>query len=227
MSLSSSDDDCTLWRYVSFHEFYALFESKCLPLRSFIDLVSTDSEEGKIPPTLVDKVLNEDFIKQHKEITYVTCWHKSYFEYHLMWRDYAPRGFGIKTTKFSLSDVLNLANNAETEEYPSSFVPYDVDYLEDSEFTTFRSGESPITQILSRKRKAFFAENEVGFMYLDVQDSISWKTYADCKRWLLVPIKNFEWVKSVHYDPSLAEWLVDSVMRMLEPYAIQLTTSTG
>jgi hypothetical protein len=93
------------------------------------------------------------------------------------------------------------------------------------EFIQFRGSESRITQILCRKRKAFAAESELRILYLDISGSVSWERYSDRMKWLLVPIRNFDWIDGIYYDPSLAEWFVAWAKAMVEPLGLKLHRS--
>lgn len=200
---------------MSAHEFFTLFHGGFIPFHRFTELIKSDRAEGKIPKTVVNETWNKRFLKRQIKPTYVSCWCKSECENSLLWRAYAQKGFAIETTKRKLSSVLDLASFSEQNDYRSGFKAYDVDYLDEKDFS-FRGSESKIGEILSWKRKAFSTEDELRFLYLDVSPNASWKHYTDRKKWLLVRINNFTWVDNVLYDPKLAEWSIELAQSLLK-----------
>lgn len=220
MSLSDPNSDVQIWRYMSAHEFCAFFGSKFVPFRAYMDLLNSDLAERRIPKKFVDAAMNDEYLDRTKKRTFVSCWSRATHENNLMWERYARRGSAVTTTKRKLLSVLNLTNWKEAQEYPPSFQAYDVDYVDDDEFE-FYSGESRISQVLCRKRKAFASESEVRILYLDILDSVSWKRYSDQERWLLVPIRDFGWIDGVYCSAGLVDW----ARAMIEMLGLELRRS--
>lgn len=154
------EDNCVLWKYMSFSKFVNMLSGKIYfnRLDNFEDVF-----EGTFPHYNAmhrDEIYGEDIIpknifdmmeKAMKNWLYVSCFHKNEYETAFMWKQYADNdGIAIKTT----FERLKMAFSNTKEAIYISNVQY-IDY--DKEFMPEGNG----MYLAVHKRKSFEPEREV------------------------------------------------------------------
>lgn len=163
--LFNLDEECVLWKYMSFSKFINMLKGKIYfnRLDNFEDIF-----EGTFPQFNVEhrkEVYGNEIIPQNaydavermmKKYIYVSCFHKSEYETAFMWKQYADNdGIAIKTT----SERLKRSFYKASEVIHISAVQY-MDYSK--EFMPEGNG----LYLGLHKRKSFEPESEVRCIYM-------------------------------------------------------------
>lgn len=163
--LFEPDENCTLWKYMSFSKFINMLKGKMYfnRLDNFEDVF-----EGRFPQynaehridlygkQILPKSTYDELEQLIKKYIYVSCFHKNEYETAFMWKQYADDdGIAIKTTLKRLkksfhktSEIINISN-VQYIDYNSEFMP-----------------EGNALYLGLHKRKSFEPENEVRCIYL-------------------------------------------------------------
>lgn len=165
--LFNLEDNCVLWKYMSFSKFVNMLMGKIYfnRLNNFEDVF-----EGTFPRYNKDhrseiygedtfsKVVYDNMEQAMKKWLYVSCFHKNEYETAFMWKQYADNdGVAIKTT----SERLKRAFSKTKDTIYISDVQY-IDY--DKEFMP----EGNAIYLALHKRKSFEPEREVRCVYMEI-----------------------------------------------------------
>lgn len=226
--LLNLDEDCVLWKFMSFSKFVNMLKGKIYfnRLDKFEDVF-----EGTFPQYNVEhrnEVYGNEIIPQNvydtiermmKNYVYVSCFHKSEYETAFMWKQYADNdGIAIKTT----SERLKRSFYKTSETIHISTVKY-IDY--NKEFMPERNG----LYLAIHKRKSFEPESEVRCVYMKTPaskpnpDNLS-ETIIDpnektpCGEYIDIDLETL--IEEIYISPYAAPYIKENVDLIVNKFNI-------
>ena len=115
LSFDKIPDETVLWQYMSLTKFLFLIKNKKLHLHRIDDF--DDKDEGVLS-VLDKKTLSfyretkdwENYLRNDRKRTFISCWIKCPIEQSLMWYAYGRDGIAIRTTAGAIRCALNIDN---------------------------------------------------------------------------------------------------------------------
>lgn len=222
------DEECTLWKYMSFSKFVNMLKGKLYfnRLDSFEDVF-----EGTFPKYNVEhrkelyggEIISKDTYDnvEHlaKNTIYVSCFHKNEYETAFMWKQYADNdGIAIKTTSKRLKESFHKT--------PKSIYVGVVQYMD---YNKHFMPEGNIFNLALYKRKSFEPESEVRCVYWKTPES---KTdLADLSQPIIDPNEKTPFgedididlgklIEEIYISPYAASYIKENVELIINKFGI-------
>lgn len=209
--LFNLDEECVLWKYMSFSKFVNMLRGKIYfnRLDNFEDVFegtfpqyNLEHREDVYEDELIPQNVYDTIERMMKKYTYVSCFHRSEYETAFMWKQYADfDGIAIKTTL----ERLKKSFYKTPETIHISAVRY-LDY--NKEFMPERNG----FYLGLHKRKSFEPEKEVRCIYTKIPKAIN--NSADPSEKIIDPNEKTPCGEYINID---LETLVEEIY--ISPYA--------
>lgn len=218
------DDDAILWRYLDFTKFTSLLQRSALHFARADAL--GDPFEGarsrmnrELRPALYDDAIPaeslrafDQFSKELRSSTFISCWHESDHESAALWNQYAPdsKGIAVQTTCGKLQKSF--------DQEDSIFIGrlHYVDF--DSTFIPENNALAPYTY----KRREFSHEHEVRAVAQHYPADFSEPSAgrASSSNGLYYRVSPSVLFEQVVVAPYADEWFVDLVRSIAEPHSV-------